>query len=145
MKQTVMFVFISCAAALTALPAQAQEWPAEQLEVWETISKQWDLARAEDDAWMDQLHPWFFGWVEEAPTPQDKEVTGRFIAAEAGQFKTLVQHIQPVGIAVVGDTAVAYYYSMSLAQYTDDGEQETFDSQHTEVLTKTADGWQFLG
>jgi len=129
MKQTVMFVFISCAAALTALPAQAQEWPAEQLEVWETISKQWDLAKAEDDAWMDQLHPSFLGWVGEASTPHDKEVTRRFIAAEAGHFKTLVQH----------------YYSMSLAQYTDDGEQETFDGQHTEVLTKTADGWQFLG
>ena len=139
-----MFVYLSCAAALIALPAQAQEWSTEQLEVWETVTKQWDLEGAGDDSWLDLLHPSFLGWVDDVPMPHDKESTARFIAAESGLSTTIVQNIWPVGIAVVGDTAVVHYYSIGVVQYTDDGERETFDGHHTDVLTKTADGWRFL-
>ncbi len=59
MKRVIPLEYASCDLALLALPAKAQEWSAEQLEVWELVSRVWDLEMAGDDAWMDLLHDCF--------------------------------------------------------------------------------------
>jgi hypothetical protein len=65
-------VYASCVLALLALPAKAQEWSAEQLEVWELVSRVWDLKMAGDDAWMDLLHDSFQSWPHAELMPHDK-------------------------------------------------------------------------
>jgi len=127
-----------------AVPAQAQEWSAEQLEVWDTISTMWDLGMADDPAWQDLLHESFMGWLGEVPTPHDKATTVAFVDAEAGRFRTIVQHIAPVAIVVTGNTAVVHYFHLAITEFTDDGERETTFGRFTDVLTKTGDGWRIV-
>ena len=50
MKQIFQFVYMTGVLALLALPVQAQQWSPEQLEVWQTISKLWEMEKAEDNA-----------------------------------------------------------------------------------------------
>jgi len=143
MKRVIQVVFVTCALALLAQPAQAQQWSADQLEVWETVSTMWDLGMADDPAWKDLIHDSFMGWVDESPMPHDKETTLRFIDAEAGHFKTLVQHITPMAIVVTGNTAVVHYVHMSITEF-DDGDRETGFGRFTDVLTLTGDGWRIV-
>lgn len=140
MKRVFLLVCVMC---LLALPVQPQEWSAEQLEVWQTVSKLWEMEMAGDDAWMELLHPSFQGWPYESAMPVDKTDLARFMAAERGEFKIVVQDIHPVAIVITGDTAVAHYYHTTVAEYTD-GERETIDGRSTDVLTRTADGWRFV-
>ncbi len=143
MKQVFLLVCVTCVLALPALPVQGQEWSAEQLEVWQIISKQWDLEKAGDEAWMELLHPSFQAWPNESPMPLDKTDAARFIAAEAGRFKIVAQDLAPVGIVVTGDTAVIHYFHTTITEYSD-GERETAVGRSTDVLTRTEDGWRFV-
>jgi len=144
MKQAFRLVYITCVLALLALPVQAQQWSPEQQEVWQTIAKQWELEQAEDDAWKNMLHDSFLSWSMEDLMPFDKAATTRFADAEAGDFKIVVQHIVPVGIVVTGDTALAHYYHMTIVEHKN-GERETIDGRFTDILTRTGNGWQFIG
>jgi hypothetical protein len=144
MKQIFQVVYMTCALALLALPVQAQQWSPEQIEIWQTITKQWELEKAEDEAWKEMLHDSFQSWSNDDLMPFDKADTTRFADAEVGHFKILLQHIAPVGIIVTGDTAIAHYYHTTIVEH-DNGEKETIDGRFTDILTRTGDGWQFVG
>jgi hypothetical protein len=144
MKQVFQLVYTTCVLALLALPVQAQQWSAEQQEVWQIISKHWELEKAGDKAWIDLLHDSFQGWSSDDLMPLSKADTVRFTDAEVGHFKILAQHTTPVGIVVTGDTAVIHYYHATFIEF-DDGERETIDGRFTDILTRTGDGWRFVG
>ena len=142
MKRVIPLVYASCVLALLALPAKAQEWSAEQLEVWEVVSKVWDLEMAGDDAWMDLLHDSFQSWPQAELMPHDKADVARFVAAEAGEVNIVLQDISPVAIIVTGDTAVAHYYHTTITE--DEDGHETTDGRSTDILTRTRNGWRFV-
>jgi hypothetical protein len=143
MKKVLLLVGVTCFIALLALPAQAQKWSAEESEVWQTISEVWEMEMAGDHSWTDRLHASYQSWPYEAPFPMDKASTLHFIRAEEGHFKILAQHLAPVGIVIVGDTAVVHYFHTTVTEW-DDGERETSDGRATDVLTRTKDGWRIL-
>ena len=143
MKRVIQFVYVTCSLALLVLPAQAQEWSAEQLEVWEVVSTVWDKEMAGDDSWMDLLDDSFQSWPGSELMPHDKADVARFVAAEAGRFKIVLQDISPVAIIISGDTAVAHYYHTTISEY-DDGEREASDGRSTDILRRTGNGWRFV-
>ena len=143
MKQVFLSACATCVLALLAQPGQAQQWSAEQMEVWDTISEMWELEMAGDDAWKDMIHPSFLGWPYESLMPRDKENLLRLIDAESGQFKVLTQNMHPLAIVVTGSTAVAHFLHMTLVEY-QDGEHELFEGRSTDVLTLTEAGWQIV-
>ena len=143
MKKILLLACVICFVALLAPQAQAQEWSAEQLEVWQIISKVWELEKAGDHSWTDLLHPSYQSWPYDAPIPLDKAGTLRFLKAEEDHFKILAQHLVPIGIIIVGDTAVIHYFHTTLTEW-DDGERETTDGRTTDVLVRTKDGWRIL-
>jgi len=142
-KRVFLLACVTCLFALPALPVQAQEWSAEQLEVWKVISKVWEMEKAGDHSWADMLHDSYQSWPYESLIPMSKTATTRWLMAEEGHFKILEQYLSPVGIVVVGDTAVVHYFHMTLTEW-DDGERETSDGRATDVLTRTKDGWRIV-
>ncbi len=143
MKRALLFLSVTCVLALSAQPVQAQEWSAEQLEVWETVSTLWDLQDANNPGWKDMLHDSFVGWVDESPAPHNKATTAQFLDAESGQFKVLARHLTPLAIAVAGNTAVVHYVHIAITEYGPD-DQETTYGRLTDVLTRTGDGWKYV-
>jgi hypothetical protein len=143
MRKVLLAVCVTCVLALLASPAQAQKWSPEELEVWKVITTLWELEKAGDQSWMDTLHESYRSWPYESAMPMSKEDTVRWVESERGQFKILVQHLAPIAIVVVDDTAVVHYYHSSVAEY-DDAERETIDGRATDVLVRTGDGWRIL-
>ena len=144
MKQAFQLMYATCVLAMLTLPVQAQQWSPEQQEIWQVVAKQWELEKNGDDAWKDMLHESFQSWSIDDLMPFDKEATTRFADAEVDHFKIIVQHIAPVGIIVVGDTALAHYYHTTIVEHRD-GELETIDGRFTDILTRTGNGWKFVG
>jgi hypothetical protein len=138
-------VLVALVLPMLALPAQvqAQEWSAEQLEVWDAVNTLWDLEMRGDPAWPDMLHDSFIGWVDESPAPHDKGTTVRFINAEADQLRWVVHDLKPVGIVVTGNTAVVHYFHVAIIEYRD-GDRDTVYGRQTDVLTRTGDGWRYV-
>jgi len=143
MKRVLLSVCVTYVLALLALPAQAQEWSAEQLEVWQTISKQWDKEKAGDNTWVDDLHDSFVGWPSDSQVPHDKDDVARFVAVDSDESKIVLQHQQPLAIVVTGDTAIAHYFYTTIIEYSD-GARDTVDGRATDVLVRTNDRWQIL-
>lgn len=145
MKRVILIVFVAFVFPLLALPAQvqAQEWSAEQLEVWDVVNTMWDLEVTVNPAWKDLLHDSFIGWVDESPAPHDKGTTARFLDAEADQLRYVVHDLKPMGIVVVDNTAVVHYFHVAIIEYPD-GDRDTVYGRQTDVLTRTGDGWRYV-
>lgn len=122
----------------------AQDWSAEQTEVWNTIVAQWDAAKAKDPNWPERtLHPAFLGWPDEFPMPRDKAGVKEWEKYGSENSQTHVEQLSPVGIVVVGSTAVAHYY-YSTATEDREGERETTHGRYTDVLVKEEGKWLFI-
>ncbi len=108
------------------------------------IQDQWEATKAKDMSWPDRfLHPSFLGWSDENPTPRDKSSTTRWQTYDSANSTTIEQELSPVGIVVVGSTAVAHYY-FSTATENSKGERETNHGRYTDILVKADGGWQFI-
>jgi len=139
------------AAVLTALialvlpgSATAQDWGADQTEVWTTIVAQWEASKAEDPTWpATLLHSSFLGWTDVNPMPQNQAAVEKWQRYSSENSETLVQQLYPVGIVVVGSTAVAHYY-YSTATEARDGKRKTTHGRYTDVLIKQDGKWIFI-
>jgi hypothetical protein len=122
----------------------AQEWSAEQTEVWSTIVAQWDASKARDHSWPERfLHASFLGWPDEFPMPRDKAGVQAWEKYSSEGTTVHVQELSPVGIVVVGSTAVAHYYYSTAAEDRD-GKRETTHGRYTDVLVKQDGKWLFI-
>ena len=128
------------------LPAAAiaQDWSLEQTEVWNAIVAQWDASKAKDHTWPERtLHASFLGWPDEFPMPRDKAGVKEWEKYGSENSLVHVQQLSPVGIVVVGSTAVAHYY-YSTATEDRDGKRETTHGRYTDVLVKQDGKWLFI-
>ncbi len=124
--------------------AIAQDWSPEQTEVWNTIVAQWDASKAKDHAWPERfLHPSFLGWSDEFPMPRDKNGVEEWEKYSSENSQVHVQELTPVGIVVVGSTAVAHYYYSTAAEDRE-GKRETTHGRYTDVLVKQDGKWLFI-
>ena len=139
-------VLVVAALIALALPvtAKAQDWDSAQTEVWNTIVAQWKAAEANDPTWTEtDLHPSFLGWSDEFPMPRDKATTNQWERYSSENSTPLVQQLFPVGIVVVGSTAVAHYYYSTAAEDRD-GKREITHGRYTDVLVKQDGKWTFI-
>jgi hypothetical protein len=143
MKRVLRFLCVTFVLAALAQPVQAQEWSAEQLEVWQVISEQWELEVAGDLSWIEMLHPSFQAWPVGMPHPFDKEGVRRLYVAEADESEILAYYLHPVAIIVTGGTAAVHYNYTVLTQY-EDGEKEMDVGRSSDVLIRTENGWQWI-
>jgi len=131
-----------------ALPSQlaAQEWSAEQQEVWTVVLASWEADKSKDLGWVDTyMHPNALGWGSGGyPMPMSRDALRERYRFVYENSTTLVQGLDPVGIVVEGSTAfVLYYYR----QHVEDREGKRDDSygQCAETWTRQSDTWLLLG
>lgn len=140
-RAAILALLIALGLPATAI---AQDWSPEQTEVWNTIVAQWDASKAKDHTWPDTfLHPSFLGWSDEFPMPRNKAGTKEWEKYSSQNSQVEVQELSPVGIVVVGSTAVAHYY-YSTATEDREGKRETTHGRYTDVLVKEDGKWLFI-
>jgi len=143
-----MFVRLSLALAFVvclAMPASAQEWSAEQQEVWQNVEAYWDLIAKEDiDGFMTYMHDDFLGWVRGQWVPTNRndrmvELTHSFETTESMWYT-----LKPVGIKVHGDVAIVHYF-FTTTDRDAEGDEETSSGYWTDILMKQGNKWVMIG
>ena len=143
MKLISALLLVSFLLTATASAQDAAEVD-DQADVWTTVERQWNAQEKGDRKWVDELLTEdFTGWGKESPAPRGKASTkmwNRF----AAQISEMVAHeLYPLRITVNGDVAIAHYLYTSAVK-DKDGDIETNNGRYTDVLVRTADGWQFI-
>lgn len=140
-KLLVLFILILPFSFLFNI--QAQQWSAEQQEVWKNIDAQWQ-ADKDGKNWVEEfVHPDCIGWSNTAPMPRDKANLNRWFKANQIMSKTLEYQITPLAIIVKGNIAVAHYYYLILNK-TYDGKKVFESGRWTDILIKEGNKWLFI-
>jgi len=122
----------------------AQQWSAEQQEVWNTINAQWQ-ADKDGKNWVEEfVHPDCMGWNMGTPMPRDKANTNRWFNIYNTISKTIDYQIAPYAIVVKDKLAIVHYYYLLLNE-TYEGKKVWEKGRWTDILIKEENRWQFIG
>lgn len=125
------------------LQTHAQQWTAEQQEVWKTINAQWQ-ADKDGKNWVDEfVHPDCFGWNNSTPMPSDRTNISRWFNTYLKISKTIEFQITPATIIVKGNFAVAHYYYVILSENYDKKIEREI-GRWTDILIKEGNKWMFI-
>lgn len=135
-------LFAVVAAALIATPVAAQEWTAEQMEVWDDLIACWDTAvRGTMEAC---IHDDYMSFQMGEGVPQNKT---DLVAGEAhflDSFEMLWVHRKPLHIDVRGDVALVLYQVDYTSRNRRTGEEITGKDSWTEVFVREGGTWKAL-
>jgi len=143
-RRLLSVILASAALIMMMVPAHAQSWSNEQLEVWNIVQAQWEATKDKDSEWTKRfLHDDFVGWANDIPAPRTRSSVANWDRLDMEDSTTLLQELTPLGIVIHGNTAVAHYV---YSQTTEDGEGErkTTHGRYTDTLVKDGDNWLFL-
>ena len=139
MKQVLMI--LAALAVLVVSVATAQEWSAEQKEVWKVVKWTWD---EDDEDWCAKVcHPNLLAWGNENPAPRNREQVSAWWKRTSEMSTTLEAEVTPIGIAIQGNTAVAHYFYSTLSE-DKDGKRTTENGRYTDVLIKEDGKWVYF-
>ena len=144
MKKAAAFIALGAVYCLLAVPAFAQNWTAEEQEVWsfvETITKQVTEGKVEEFA--KSFHKDFVGWSPGGLVPDTRADRMKMINFFVPQSKSLYYELRPLSIKVRGSIAVVHYIFTSLSSRgTNAPERST--SYWTDVYMKENGKWQLI-
>ena len=143
MKKAIGFLTVSF--LMLGAEAIAQEWTAEQLEVWRNVQTYSDLAAKGDvEGFVQYFHPEFSGWPVGSPVPQTQEERIDAVRHFMPQGRSLWTQLKPLAIKVHGDFAFVHYYYYSQLQQGDDEPQMEM-GRWTDILMKQGNRWVMIG
>ena len=130
---------------LTAVPASAQDWSKEQLEVWKNVQTYWDLDAKQDlDGFMSYFHEDYIGWSKRNAFPGDKTMAKKWIGESYKDSKTLITDLSPLAINIFGNVAIVHYYYTQLSE-NKEGKRTNEQGRWTDILMKQDDRWVLIG
>jgi ketosteroid isomerase-like protein len=138
-------VAVLCFAMLPSTVLFAQEWSAEQKEVWENVEAYWVLYTEEDlEGFLSYFHTDFSGWFNLAALPRGKSSVRKWDSHGMKTEDTVVHEINPVAIKIFGNVAVVHYY-YTRAVKDAEGKQTLVRGRWTDILMKQDDRWVMIG
>ena len=137
-----LIVFIS--GYLLSTNLQAQQWSAEQKEVWKSVEAYNELSANRDAAFINYFDDSYRGWEYGSDMPETKESVKKFIANRDPNVKNLVYTITPTAIWVNGNFAYVHYYYTMLSE-NKDGKRDWEKGKWTDILMKKDGKWIMVG
>ena len=129
---------------LLPVSASAQQWSAEQLEVWQVELDVWKMDLSGDRTWIDKyVHDDLLAWSNDELVPLSKSSIDKWYRFENAGSKYPVHELYPIGIVVNGNVAVVHYF-YSLGEEDAKGERHTRRGSYTDVLVKENGTWRYL-
>jgi len=142
-KLLALFVLILTLVFLTNV--QAQQWSAEQKEVWTAVETYWAVGMSANP--MDFLNYFddsYYGWNNEAGAPSTKADVQKVLKYWTTKGKTVLYTITPARIWVNGNFAYVHYYYSEVDE-SPDGKQMTERGRWTDILMKKDGKWVMVG
>ena len=135
-------LFLTAAALVIAAPTSAQEWTAEQQDVWEFEQACW--AAQELEVIMNCFHDDFKGWGLDATVPTTKEDRTPFFARGLETDEQVFLSLQPVHIHVRGNAATALYLVTYTNRNRETGVETTLTERWTDILVREDGRWRWI-
>jgi hypothetical protein len=124
---------------------QAQQWSAEQKEVWAGVEAYWAVGMSENP--MDFLNYFddsYNGWEYESGVPHSKADVQKSLNYWTTKGKMVLYTITPVRIWVNGDFAYVHYFYSEINEGTD-GKPVPEHGRWTDILMKKGNKWLMVG
>ena len=130
-----LFIFLSSSAP-------AQQWNAEQLEVWEFEKSCWGAKDVEKA--MACFHDDYTGWAAGNPAPFNKADRRAFQTRELETSETTFLFLKPLSIQMHGNVAIVLYIATRTVRNKATDEETTSTTRWTDVCLKVSDRWTWV-
>jgi len=141
-KLLVLFVFIM--PFLFLVNVQAQQWSAEQKEVWKSVETYNELSAARDEGFLSYFDDSYRGWEYNSDAPDGKESVKKIISHRDPNIKILYSTLIPATIWVDGNFAYVHYYYTMVSE-DKDGKRQFEKNRWTDILMKKDNKWVMVG
>jgi len=123
----------------------AQQWSAEQQEVWKTVQTYNQYGQKRDiKAYSDYFDDSYSGWEYDYDVPEGKEALVNSLDYWFKNAKIIYLNITPATIWVKGDFAYVHYYYTSVRE-SKEGKAEWVKGRWTDILMKVNGKWVIIG
>jgi ketosteroid isomerase-like protein len=123
----------------------AQEWSAEQKDVWKNVETYWDLgAKGDIEGFLSYFHDDFSGWPNASPFPHDKDARVKFVKFSFSNTETVFYNITPLAIKIHGNVAFVHYYYLNVTKH-GEKKESTEQGRWTDILMKQGEKWVMIG
>ena len=124
----------------------AQQWSAEQQEVWAGVQKYWDVAAKGDvQGFLSYFDEGYMGWSNQSMVPQSKANTSKWIENDMKNTTTILYTITPLTIWVKGDFAYVHYSYAQLTRSKNSDKTTSSSGIWTDILMKKDSKWVLIG
>jgi hypothetical protein len=123
----------------------ASQMSGDEQSVWSVVEQSWVDEVAENGKWpAEYVHADVVSWGKEWPMPRRKDSVVKWSRFTAESSKTLMYELFPVTVVVQGDTAIALYNAVVVAENAE-GKRERRKEGLMETLVRDGGSWKFLG
>ena len=137
-------ILVLAIALILPVTAQAQNWSAEQQEVWE-----WEkgVLEAQDlETFSASLHDDFVGWgiVGSFSVPLNKADKTAMVGRSFEIEDSVYIYLKPLEIRIHGNVAVILYIATETFKNKATGEETSYTAQWTDIAVKQDGKWKWI-
>jgi len=121
----------------------AQQWTAEQQDVWSGVQKYWDVDNAQ--TFLTYFDDSYMGWSNQSMVPQSKANTAKWIENDMKNNTPVLHTLTPLTIWVKGDFAYVHYSYSQLTKDNKTGKETPSSGIWTDILMKKDGKWVLIG
>ena len=122
----------------------AQQWSAEQKDVWAGVQKYWEIDNNNPLAYFKYFDDSYLGWAYSSEAPRTKEDAVKSSKYSSTKVKQVYNILTPARIWVNGDFAYVHYYYTQVSE-SNDGKSTTEKGRWTDILMKKNGTWMIVG
>ena len=122
----------------------AQQWSAEQKEVWTVVEKYWENTPNDPLSFLQYFDDSYLDWSYDSETPTTKNDAVKFFSYWTKKAKEQYHILTPARIWVNGDFAFVHYYYTQVFETTE-GKPLTQRGRWTDILMKKSGKWMLVG
>ena len=116
LKTAKYFIIVLFAILFLSGKQYAQQWSAEQKEVWTGVQKYWEINNNDPLAYYKYFYYSYIGWSYQNETPGTKEDALKSTKYFSTKGKQQFNNITPAKIWVKGDFAFVHYYFTQVSE-----------------------------
>ena len=136
---TILFVVIILAGNMFA-----QEWSAEQKDVWAGVEKYWEINQSNPMDFLNYFDASYLGWNYDNEAPSTKSDVTKSFGYWTKKGKEQYHILKPSRIWVKGDFAFVHYYYTTVSENSN-GKTNTERGRWTDILMKKDGKWMLIG
>ena len=144
MKNLLSAITILFVVVLLSGNTFAQQWSAEQKEVWAGVEKYWEVNQNNPLEFLNYFDESYLGWGYENEAPSTKSDVTRAFSYWTTKGKEQYHTLTPARIWVNGNFAFVHYYYTVVSENSE-GKPNTERGRWTDILMKKNGKWMLIG